>query len=226
MKLIAMGNKIAAGKVCTRKGFSLLELEHNRFSAGFLEKNYRRELCCTPQRNACSNRSHSIGTKLDTDGKARSTLLPRLYRFLPETCRGIPTRQSGPSSLLPPGRSHRRLSDLHRWGYRAGRRVRPSHQHFGRHASTTRLGIGVQRERPGGRVISFGHAGFRSPDIRPTCNSILARAPSGRSWLTAMGGTGEIFMPVLKALQPIVETLGSAFREVCTVSIAMARSSD
>jgi hypothetical protein len=35
------------------------------------------------------------------------------------------------------------------------------------------------------------------------------------------GGTGEIFVPMLKALQPIGEPLGVPHREVCTVRIAM-----
>ena len=97
------------------------------------------------------------------------------------------------------------LSDLHRWGIALG-------QGFGLTPALrqTRIddefGIGVQRERPRGRVISFGHAGSEagySANVQfyPCTGAVWALMANGD------GGTGEIFMPVLKALQPIVEPL-------------------
>ena len=95
------------------------------------------------------------------------------------------------------------LSDLHRWGIALG-------EGFGLTPALRQtrideeLGVGVQRA--GGRVISFGHAGSEagySANVQyyPCTGAVWALMANGD------GSTGEIFMPVLKALQPIVEPL-------------------
>lgn len=119
-------------------------------------------------------------TKLDTDGK----LDPPFCHGYTDFCRDIPTRQSGPSSLLPPGRWHRRcqtcIGGASRW-----EKGSASHQHFARHALTTSLVSGSNVNVP---AVESSHSVMQvpKPGIQPTCNSTLARAPSGRSWLTAM----------------------------------------
>jgi D-alanyl-D-alanine carboxypeptidase len=68
------------------------------------------------------------------------------------------------------------------------------------------LGIGVQRDPGSGDLISFGHAGSEpgySANVQyyPCTGAVWALMVNGD------GGTGEAFMAVLAALQPVVEPL-------------------
>ena len=143
-------------------------------------------------------------TKLDTDGK----LDPPFCHGYTDFCRNMPRHtdtSEWPQFSFASGAVASTLSDLHRWGIALG-------EGFGLTPALRQtriddeLGIGVQRERPGGRVISFGHAGSEagySANVQfyPCTGAVWALMANGD------GGTGEIFMPVLKALQPIVEPL-------------------
>lgn len=143
-------------------------------------------------------------TKLDTDGK----LDPPFCHGYTDFCRNMPRHtdtSEWPQFSFASGALASTLSDLHRWGIALG-------EGFGLTPALRQtriddeLGIGVQRERPGGRVISFGHAGSEagySANVQfyPCTGAVWALMANGD------GGTGEIFMPVLKALQPIVEPL-------------------
>jgi D-alanyl-D-alanine carboxypeptidase len=143
-------------------------------------------------------------TKLDTDGK----LDPPFCHGYTDFCRNMPRHtdtSEWPQFSFASGALASTLSDLHRWAIALG-------EGFGLTPALRQtriddeLGIGVQRERPGGRVISFGHAGSEagySANVQfyPCTGAVWALMANGD------GGTGEIFMPVLKALQPIVEPL-------------------
>jgi D-alanyl-D-alanine carboxypeptidase len=143
-------------------------------------------------------------TKLDTDGK----LDPPFCHGYTDFCRNMPRHtdtSEWPQFSFASGALASTLSDLHRWGIALG-------EGFGLTPALRQtriddeLGIAIQRERPGGRVISFGHAGSEagySANVQfyPCTGAVWALMANGD------GGTGEIFMPVLKALQPIVEPL-------------------
>jgi hypothetical protein len=71
---------------------------------------------------------------------------------------------------------------------------------------TAELQAPIQREHPSGRVISLGHAGSEagySANVQyyPCTGAVWALMTNGDC------GTGEAFIPALKALQPIVEPL-------------------
>ena len=143
-------------------------------------------------------------TKLDTDGK----LDPPFCHGYTDFCRNMPrhTDTSGwPQFSFAAGALASTLSDLHQWGIALG-------EGFGLTPALRRariddeLGIAIQRERPGGRVISFGHSGSEagySANVQyyPCTGAVWALMANGDC------GTGEAFIPVLKALQPIVEPL-------------------
>ena len=143
-------------------------------------------------------------TKLDTDGK----LDPPFCHGYTDFCRNMPrhTDTSGwPQFSFAAGALASTLSDLHQWGVALG-------EGFGLTPALRRariddeLGIAIQRERPGGRVISFGHSGSEagySANVQyyPCTGAVWALMANGDE------GTGEAFIPVLKALQPIVEPL-------------------
>ena len=143
-------------------------------------------------------------TKLDTDGK----LDPPFCHGYTDFCRNMPrhTDTSGwPQFSFAAGALASTLSDLHQWGIALG-------EGFGLTPALRQariddeLGIAIQREHPGGRVISLGHAGSEagySANVQyyPCTGAVWALIANGD------GGTGEAFVPVLKALQPIVEPL-------------------
>jgi len=143
-------------------------------------------------------------TKLDTDGK----LDPPFCHGYTDFCRNMPrqTDTSGwPQFSFAAGALASTLSDLHQWGIALG-------EGFGLTPALRQariddeLGIAIQREHPGGRVISLGHAGSEagySANVQyyPCTGAVWALMANGD------GGTGEAFVPVLKALQPIVEPL-------------------
>ena len=81
-ELIAMGIKLPRAKFPPGKGFSLLEPEHNRSRPDF-GKNYRGKLRCASQRTPAQS-ARTPPDKARYRRKTRSTLLPRLYRLLPE----------------------------------------------------------------------------------------------------------------------------------------------
>ncbi len=143
-------------------------------------------------------------TKLDTDGK----LDPPFCHGYTDFCRNLPkhTDTSGwPQFSFAAGALASTLSDLHQWGIALG-------EGFGLTPALRKarieeeLGIAIQRERPGGRVISLGHAGSEagySANVQyyPCTGAVWTLMANGD------GGTGEAFIAVLKALQPIVEPL-------------------
>jgi D-alanyl-D-alanine carboxypeptidase len=143
-------------------------------------------------------------TKLDTDGK----LDPPFSRGYTDFCPNLPRRtdtSEWPQFSFAAGALASTLSDLHTWGVALG-------EGFGLTAVLRRariddeLGVSVQRELPSGRVISFGHAGSEpgySANVQyyPCTGAVWALMANGD------GGTGEAFFAVLKALQPIVESL-------------------
>jgi D-alanyl-D-alanine carboxypeptidase len=143
-------------------------------------------------------------TKLDTDGK----LDPPFCHGYTDFCLNMP-RQTDTSEWPPfsfaAGALASTLSDLHRWGIALG-------EGFGLTPTLRQtriddeLGVGVQRA--GGRVISFGHAGSEAG-----CSANVQYYPfTGAVWALIAngdGGTGEAFMAVIKALQPVVEPLAA-----------------
>ena len=143
-------------------------------------------------------------TKLDTDGK----LDPPFCHGYTDFCRNMPRHtdtSEWPQFSFAAGALASTLSDLHQWGIALG-------EGFGLTPALRRariddeLGIAIQRERPGGRVISFGHSGSEagySANVQyyPCTGAVWALMANGDC------GTGEAFIPVLKALQPIVEPL-------------------
>ena len=153
-------------------------------------------------------------TKLDTDGK----LDPPFCHGYTDFCKNMPRHtdtSEWPQFSFAAGALASTLSDLHRWGSALG-------EGFGlipalRQARIDdELGIGIQRERPGGRVISFGHAGSEagySANVQyyPCTGAVWALMANGD------GGTGEVFIPVLKALQPIIEPLAAPSEKCTTV---------
>jgi D-alanyl-D-alanine carboxypeptidase len=68
--------------------------------------------------------------------------------------------------------------------------------------------MGVQRDPQSGRVISFSNAGSApgySANVQyyPCTGTVWALMANGD------GGTGEAFFAVLRALQPVIEPLGT-----------------
>lgn len=143
-------------------------------------------------------------TKLDTDGK----LDPPFCHGYTDFCRNMPRRTdtSGwPQFSFAAGALASTLSDLHQWGIALG-------EGFGLTPALRQariddeFGIAIQREHPGGRVNSLGHAGSEagySANVQyyPCTGAVWALMANGDC------GTGEAFIPVLKALQPIIEPL-------------------
>jgi D-alanyl-D-alanine carboxypeptidase len=153
-------------------------------------------------------------TKLDTDGK----LDPPFCHGYTDFCRNMPRHtdtSEWPQFSFAAGALASTLSDLHKWGIALG-------EGFGLTPELRRarideeLGIAIQRERPGGRVISFGHSGSEagySANVQyyPCTGTVWALMANGDA------GTGEAFIPVLKALQPIVEPLVVPSEKCATV---------
>ena len=141
-------------------------------------------------------------TKLDTDGR----LDPPFSHGYTDFCPNLPRRtdtSAWPQISFAAGALASTLSDLHAWGVALG-------EGFGLTPALRQariddeLGIAVQRDLPSGRVISFGHAGSEpgySANVQyyPCTGAVWALMANGD------GGTGEAFIAVLKALQPIVE---------------------
>jgi len=151
-------------------------------------------------------------TKLDTDGK----LDPPFSHGYTDFCPNLPARtdtSEWPQFSFAAGALASTLSDLHMWGVALG-------EGFGLTAALRRtriddeLGIAVQRDLPSHRVISLGHAGSEpgySANVQyyPCTGTVWALMANGD------GGTGEAFIGVLKALQPIVESLATPAQK-CT----------
>ena len=145
-------------------------------------------------------------TKLDTSGK----LDPPFSHGYTDFCHNMPRHtdtSEWPQFSFAAGALASTLSDLHRWGVALG-------EGFGLTPALRQaridgeFGVVAQRERPGGRVISFGHAGSEagySANVQyyPCTGAVWALMANGD------GGTGEAFVPVLKALQPVVEPLAA-----------------
>jgi D-alanyl-D-alanine carboxypeptidase len=203
-ELIAMGIKLPRAKFAPGKG-SLYSSLNTIVLGRILEKiNGESFAALLSERFLKPLALHR--TKLDTDGK----LDPPFCHGYTDFCRNMPPHtdtSEWPQFSFASGALASTLSDLHRWGIALG-------EGFGLTPALRQtriddeLGIGVQRERPGGRVISFGHAGSEagySANVQfyPCTGAVWALMANGD------GGTGEIFMPVLKALQPIVEPLAA-----------------
>jgi D-alanyl-D-alanine carboxypeptidase len=143
-------------------------------------------------------------TRLDTDGRLESPFSHGYTDF----CQNLPPRTdtSGwPQFSFAAGALASTMGDLHGWGLALG-------EGFGltpalRQAQLDdELGIGVQRDAKTGRVISFGHAGSEpgySANVQyyPCTGAVWALMVNGD------GGTGEAFLALLTALQPVVEPL-------------------
>jgi D-alanyl-D-alanine carboxypeptidase len=201
-ELIAMGIKLPRAKFAPGKG-SLYSSLNTIVLGRILEKiTSERFAALLSERLLKPLALHR--TKLDTDGN----LDPPFCHGYTDFCRNMPRQtdtSEWPQFSFASGALASTLSDLHRWGIALG-------EGFGLTPALRKtriddeLGIGVQRERPGGRIISFGHAGSEagySANVQfyPCTGAVWALMANGD------GGTGEIFMPVLKALQPIVEAL-------------------
>jgi D-alanyl-D-alanine carboxypeptidase len=97
------------------------------------------------------------------------------------------------------------MGDLHGWGLAIG-------EGFGLTPALRQaqlddgLGIAVQRDAKTDRVISFGHAGSE-----PGYSANVQYYPcTGAVWTLMVngdGGTGEAFLALLTALQPVVKSL-------------------
>jgi D-alanyl-D-alanine carboxypeptidase len=153
-------------------------------------------------------------TKLDTNGKLDPPFSHGYTDFCPNMPRHTDTSE-WPQFSFAAGALASTLSDLHRWGVALG-------EGFGLTPALRQariddeFGVVVQRERPGGRVISFGHAGSEagySANVQyyPCTGAVWALMGNGD------GGTGEAFVPVLKALQPIVESLAAPSEKCSSV---------
>jgi D-alanyl-D-alanine carboxypeptidase len=153
-------------------------------------------------------------TKLDTNGKLDPPFSHGYTDFCPNMPRHTDTSE-WPQFSFAAGVLASTLSDLHRWGVALG-------EGFGLTPALRQariddeFGVVVQRERPGGRVISFGHAGSEagySANVQyyPCTGAVWALMGNGD------GGTGEAFVPVLKALQPIVESLAAPSEKCSSV---------
>ncbi len=143
-------------------------------------------------------------TKLDTDGR----LDPPFSRGYTDFCPNLPRltdTSEWPQISFAAGALASTLPDLHAWGVALG-------EGFGLTPALRQarlddeLGIAVQRDAGSGRVISFGHAGSEpgySANVQyyPCTGAVWALMVNGD------GGTGEAFVAVLTALQPVVEPL-------------------
>jgi D-alanyl-D-alanine carboxypeptidase len=143
-------------------------------------------------------------TRLDTDGR----LEPPFSHGYTDFCPNLPPRtdtSDWPQFSFAAGALASTMGDLHGWGLALG-------EGFGltpalRQAQLDdELGIAVQRDAKTGRVISFGHAGSE-----PGYSANVQYYPcTGAVWTLMVngdGGTGEAFLALLTALQPVVEPL-------------------
>jgi D-alanyl-D-alanine carboxypeptidase len=143
-------------------------------------------------------------TRLDADGK----LEPPFSRGYTDFCPNLPPltdTSEWPQFSFSAGALASTLPDLRAWGVALG-------EGFGLTPALRQariddeLGIGVQRDPGSGDLISFGHAGSEpgySANVQyyPCTGAVWALMVNGD------GGTGEAFMAVLAALQPVVEPL-------------------
>ena len=152
-------------------------------------------------------------TKLDTDGK----LDPPFSRGYTDFCPNLPRRTDTSEwrqVSFAAGALASTLADLHVWGAALG-------EGFGLTAALHQariedeLGLAVQREPASGAVVSFGHAGSEpgySANVQyyPCTGAVWALMANGD------GGTGEAFVAVLEALQPVIEPLAYPSGECAT----------
>jgi D-alanyl-D-alanine carboxypeptidase len=143
-------------------------------------------------------------TRLDTDGR----LDPPFSRGYTDFCPNLPPltdTSEWPQISFAAGALASTLPDLHAWGVALG-------EGFGLTPALRQariddeLGVAVQRDAESGRVISFGHAGSEpgySANIQyyPCTGAVWALMVNGD------GGTGDAFISVLAALQPVIEPL-------------------
>ena len=145
-------------------------------------------------------------TRLDTDGR----LEPPFSRGYTDFCPNLPPltdTSAWPQISFAAGALASTMADLHGWGLALG-------EGFGLTPALRQarlddeLGLGVQRDAGNGRVISFGHAGSEpgySANVQyyPCTGAVWALMVNGD------GGTGEAFLAVLAALQPVIEPLAA-----------------
>ena len=201
-ELIAMGIKLPRTKFPPGKGFLYSSL--NTIVLGRILEKISDESFDELLRERLLKPLALHRTKLDTDGK----LDPPFCHGYTDFCRNMPRHtdtSEWPQFSFAAGALASTLSDLHRWGVALG-------EGFGLTPTLRQariddeLGVGVQRA--GGRVISFGHAGSEagySANVQyyPSTGAVWALMANGD------GGTGEAFMAVIKALQPVVEPLAA-----------------
>jgi D-alanyl-D-alanine carboxypeptidase len=149
-------------------------------------------------------------TKLDTDGR----LDPPFSRGYTDFCPNLPPltdTSEWPQFSFAAGALASTLPDLHAWGVALGEGFGLS-ERLREARVDNDLGIAVQRDAESGHVISFGHAGSEpgySANVQyyPCTGAVWALMVNGD------GGTGEAFVAVLAALQPVIEPLVASSAE-------------
>ena len=143
-------------------------------------------------------------TKLDTDG----VLEPPFSHGYTDFCPKLPPLTDTSTWVqfsFAAGALASTLDDLHAWGVALG-------QGFGLTPALRQaridddLGVAIQRDPRTHRLMSLGHAGS---EMGYSAN-VQYYVCSGAAWAlmgNGDGGTGEAFVAVLKALQPVVEPL-------------------
>jgi D-alanyl-D-alanine carboxypeptidase len=152
-------------------------------------------------------------TKLDTDG----LLEPPFSHGYTDFCPNLPPRTDMSTWVqfsFAAGALASTLDDLHAWGVALGEgfgltpALRQARLDDGAPGGNVNMGLGVviQRDPQTNNVISLGHAGSE-PGYSANVQYYMS---SGAVWAligNGDGGTGEAFSAVLKALQPVVESL-------------------
>jgi D-alanyl-D-alanine carboxypeptidase len=150
-------------------------------------------------------------TKFDTDGR----LEPPFSHGYTDFCPNLPPLTDTSSWVqfsFAAGALASTLDDLHAWGVALGegfgltKELRQARIDDIAPGGNDGLGVVIQLDPRTGQVISLGHAGSE-PGYSA---NVLYYVCSGAVWAllgNGDGGTGEAFVAVLKALQPVVEPL-------------------
>jgi D-alanyl-D-alanine carboxypeptidase len=150
-------------------------------------------------------------TKLDTDGR----LDPPFSHGYTDFCPNLPPLTDTSKWVqfsFAAGALASTLDDLHAWGVALGegfgltKKLRQARIDDIAPGGNTGLGIAIQFDPQTNHVISLGHAGSE-PGYSANVQYYVC---SGAVWAllgNGDGGTGEAFLAVHKALQPVVESL-------------------
>jgi D-alanyl-D-alanine carboxypeptidase len=171
---------------------------------------YPRELCVAHAR-AAPEAARLDRTKLDTAG----LLEPPFSHGYTDFCPNLPPRTDASTWVqfsFAAGALASTLDDLHAWGVALGEgfgltpALRQARLDDVAPSGNNGLGVGIQRDPQTNNVIALGHAGSE-PGYSANVQYYMS---SGAVWAligNGDGGTGEAFLAVLKALQPVVEPL-------------------